>query len=354
MADNTAVDDDTAKAPKTRRVRAKSASNGRVDGHASGAVPAGADGPKAQRTVLLAFLQHGDGPTASIGRHTVEQVRKALDGVDPADREHTTLDVWLESGGGDAHSAYKIGLIFRSVASYIRVVVPDYAKSAATLLSLVADEIYMAPAAELGPLDAQVTHEQEGITVSALDRARSLDDLTETAMDIVLRGGGMVLQYTRLSRAEAITAMLDFSAKFMEPIVAKIDPTMLHWSNSLLRVAKEYGKRLMETRSNCPPGLSSTVPAQLLEEYPTHGFVVSRAEAEGLGLPVKPIEDYEHLAMVNHAYRTAEQHAMNLIGVVPFPPGDGQTRGEGEELTGDEGDECRGERGDDSEGGNGE
>lgn len=176
------------------------------DTAANGSVPSAdaveksaVDTPPQRRTVILGFLQHGDGTAASIGRHTVEQIRFALKDVDPTERETTTLDVWLESGGGDAHSAYKIGLIFRSVASFIRVVVPDYAKSAATLLSLVADEIYMAPAAELGPLDAQVTYEQEGITISALDRARSIDDLTETAMDIALKGGGMVLQYTRLS-----------------------------------------------------------------------------------------------------------------------------------------------------------
>ena len=274
-----------------------------------------------KRTIILALLQHGDGPASSISRLTVEQIRSALKDVDPADRENTTLDVWLESGGGDAHSAYKIGLIFRSVASFIRVVVPDYAKSAATLLSLVADEIYMAPGAELGPLDAQVNYEQEGMTISALDRARSIDDLTETAMDIALKGGGMVLQYTRLSRAEAIGAMLDFAAKFLEPVVTKIDPTMLHYSNSLLRVAKEYGTRLMDTRVDCPPGLSASIPGQLLEEYPTHGFVVSLDEAQRLGLPVQPIANYDYTSFVEALYRKAEGARVNFIDVIPVPTG---------------------------------
>jgi hypothetical protein len=301
------------------------------DGSEDGTVPEAVD--TQHRTVVLAFLQHG--PASSIGRVTVEQVRDALKGLDPKDRERTTLDVWLESPGGDAHSAYKIGLIFRSVASVIRIVVPDYAKSAATLLSLVGDEIYMAPAAELGPLDAQVNYEQEGITISALDRARGLDDLAQAALEIALNGGGMILQYTRLSRAESITAMLDFSAKFMEPVMAKIDPTMLHYSNSLLRVAKEYGQRLMATRNDCPPGLANAVPEQLLEGYPTHGFVVSLEEARELGLPVRPMSEYENLTLVQHAYSEAERRGLNFIAVVPLEPSTVQDKDKDEDGGGE-------------------
>lgn len=69
-------------------------------------------------------------------------------------RENVELDLWLESPGGDAHAAYKLALLLRAHASRLRVVIPDYAKSAATLLTLAADEIYVAPVAELGPLDA--------------------------------------------------------------------------------------------------------------------------------------------------------------------------------------------------------
>jgi hypothetical protein len=294
------------------------------DGQQSRAKRPGEPAPRSKtvdgRTVvILALLQHGNGPGASLSRTVVERVREALDSLDPANRSNVILDVWLESPGGDADCAYKIGLILRSVATRIRVVVPDYAKSAATLLSLVADEIYMAPAAELGPLDAQIGYEQEGMTISALDRARSLDDLTTTAMDIALAGGAAVLESTRLSRAETISAMLDFAAKFLQPVVAKLDPTMLHWSNTLLRVAVEYGRRLMLTREDCPRELAARIPSQLLEEYPTHGFVISIQEAEDLGLPVKPLAEYEFANEVKAAYTDTQTRQANLIGVVPTP-----------------------------------
>ncbi|MCV7368138.1 SDH family Clp fold serine proteinase [Mycolicibacterium duvalii] len=276
-----------------------------------------------RKVVILALLQHG--PQTSINRQTVELIRKALQPLDPATKDSTTLDVWLESPGGDGDCAYKIGLMLRSVASHIRIVVPDYAKSAATLLSLVGDEIYMAPGAELGPLDAQIGYEQEGITISALDRTRSIDDLVTTAMDIAIGGGATVLQATQLSRSESLTAMLDFAAKFLQPVVAKLDPTMLHWSNTLLRVAVEYGRRLMLTRNDCPPELARTVPRQLMEDYPTHGYVISIDQAKELGLPVKPLAEYEFAEHAEKLYVSTYSKGLNLTDVIQLPPDSGSS-----------------------------
>lgn len=270
-------------------------------------------------TIVVALFQNGAGPFASIGHKVVDRIRKDLEVVCSACDGPITLDVWLDSPGGDAHSAYKLGLIFRSVASRIRVVVPDYAKSAATLLSLVADEIYMAPAAELGPLDAQIGYEQEGMTISALDRAQSIDDLTRAAMDIVLGGGAAVLQNTRLSRAETMNAMLDFAAKFLNPVVAKLDPTILHWSGTLLDVAVEYGRRLILTRSDCDEAQADSIPRRLVTDYPTHGFVISYAEAETLGLPVRPAADYPHWSNAQQLHSQATDNGTNIIVVLPRP-----------------------------------
>lgn len=66
----------------------------------------------------------------------------------------------------------------------LRAVVPDYAKSAATLFLLGVDEFFMAPSAELGPLDAQIEYpDREGVTVSALDVSKALGFLGDFAAD---------------------------------------------------------------------------------------------------------------------------------------------------------------------------
>ncbi len=68
-----------------------------------------------------------------------------------------SLDLVVHSPGGDGTAAEKmLDLCRKYCTGRLRVVVPLYAKSAATLLALGADEIIMGETSELGPIDAQV------------------------------------------------------------------------------------------------------------------------------------------------------------------------------------------------------
>lgn len=68
------------------------------------------------------------------------------------------LDLLLNSPGGYGEAAEKIIQICRDhCRRQFRVLVPNYAKSAATLIALGADKIVMGYLSELGPIDPQVT-----------------------------------------------------------------------------------------------------------------------------------------------------------------------------------------------------
>ncbi len=67
------------------------------------------------------------------------------------------LDLIIHSPGGDGLTADKMLDLCRKYCSgKLRIIVPLYAKSAATLMALGADEIVMGEASEIGPIDAQV------------------------------------------------------------------------------------------------------------------------------------------------------------------------------------------------------
>ncbi len=275
--------------------------------------------PQAASRYILMLLQGQDG--SSIGQPMVAELRRRLEDTISEPPENVEIDVWLESPGGDAHAAYKLALVLRAHCSVLRVVVPDYAKSAATLLSLAADEIYMGPGAELGPLDAQIPNEQGGIisTISALDIARSLEDLTQLGMSMAISGGGLVLQTTRLSRSESLTAMLDFSAKFLEPIVRQLDPAMIHWASTLLKVAEDYGERLLKTRNEATQlkyPHYRRLSKSLVEDYPTHGFVIGCDEARDTGLPVFDLREYDSANEAVSIHRSFEDDGTSLLELV--------------------------------------
>ncbi|MFC3695582.1 SDH family Clp fold serine proteinase [Chenggangzhangella methanolivorans] len=70
-----------------------------------------------------------------------------------------SIDLMLHTSGGDIDAADKfIHFIFDSIGptGNLRVIIPDYAKSAGTLIALGANELLMSDSSELGQIDPQV------------------------------------------------------------------------------------------------------------------------------------------------------------------------------------------------------
>lgn len=87
------------------------------------------------------------------------------------------LHLLLHSPGGDAETAIRIVRAAQSRCREFTVIVPDRAKSAATLLSLGAHHIMMGPASDLGPIDPQSY--RNGEWVSAKDVIAAVDYAVE-------------------------------------------------------------------------------------------------------------------------------------------------------------------------------
>lgn len=243
---------------------------------------------------------------SDIRRSTVIHIQKQLDKVVNTSRSQSELDIWLHSPGGDAHATYKLFLDLRSRFKKIRAVVPDCAKSAATLLLLGADEIYMAPSADLGPLDIQLSHpDRETEVVSGLDIKGSLDYLNEFAIQMAILDGAALCRYSGLSRAEVLKDISDFTAKFLQPCVAKIDPHLTRRVVFQLQIAERYAMDMLERRELPKPLSKDTarnLVKQLVSGYPVHEFVISPEEAKKLGLPVQPITTYPFWRLVKSTY----------------------------------------------------
>jgi len=237
-------------------------------------------------------------------------VRREIEDQIDLPREQVEIDVWLESPGGDAHSAFKLALMLRHAASRIRVVVPDYAKSAATLLSLAGDEIFLAPGAELGPLDAQMPEEGSySGYISALNIARAADEVARDALEMAVVGGADLLAITGLSRAQTLEVVLGFSAEFSKPLVCQLDPKLVHHAKQMLLVTAKYAEQLL-TLTGCRN--ADEVAHSLVENFPTHGYVIAYEEAKKLGLPVRPLVEYEFLDGVRSIHRASEE-GLSLI-----------------------------------------
>jgi len=265
---------------------------------------------------------------AMISRATIAPIRRAIEDKVSTPPEHVQIDVWLDSPGGDANAAYKLALMLRAAAKHVRVVIPDFAKSAATLLAVAGDELYVGPGADMGPLDAQMMPEEGSMSaISALDIARAADEVARDALQMAIIGGAELRETTGLSRAQTIEAMLSFSARFSEPLVSQLDPKLVHQAKQTLRVTAEYAENLLR-KTGCPN--AGQIAKALVEDFPTHGYAISIDTASKLGLPVKSLEEYEFANQVLGAVRQ-EEAGKRLIDFLPLEEVIGQPQGHKDE-----------------------
>lgn len=96
------------------------------------------------------------------------------------------LDVVLDSGGGSIDSAYKVLKLLKMYADRVTVIVPFYAKSAASLIAIGADELVMCKNGDLGPVDPQVRDPQSGHFIPAHSIKESVESI-EGTKDIAVK-----------------------------------------------------------------------------------------------------------------------------------------------------------------------
>lgn len=101
-------------------------------------------------TTLICYVS----PNSEIHRDDVIGMVDLLHNVIPG----TPIDLLLHSPGGNIDAAEKLITLIRKRAgtAAVRVIIPDYAKSAATLIALGANTVVMSDSSELGVIDPQI------------------------------------------------------------------------------------------------------------------------------------------------------------------------------------------------------
>jgi hypothetical protein len=268
-------------------------------------------GPEPQRWFLVFFQSGGSSdPLGYMSGYAFHRVRTLMDCHPIA--TGSTVDVWLDSPGGSATIAYKLMLELRHYFSKVRIVIPSFAKSAATLFAIGADEIVMGHSAELGPLDVQVGHpDREGVTISGLDASRALGFLADFALDYLVIGGSSVFASTELPRLDVLREFSSFTAKFLEPMVSKLDPQLVHRAAQDLELATHYAVEVMRRRTdwNGSDQRLIDLAEHLVTHYPAHEYLISREEAAALDLPVTCLEEYDKNGAVGVLYQAYARNA---------------------------------------------
>ena len=190
----------------------------------------------------------------TLDRSAADSIHRALAEYSIRGVTSDPIMLLLHSPGGYPGPAYLIGKMLQEASKKnLEIVVPRWAKSAATLMCCSASHIHMGRLSELGPIDPQVGDPPMP--------ALGLKVAIEHIVDLV----------------ENHPESKDLFIGYM---VGKVDPMHLGYFDRASASAIQYAERLLNSGAH---GIdiqqASQIAARLVHGYMDHGFVIDKEEA---------------------------------------------------------------------------
>jgi ClpP class serine protease len=225
-------------------------------------------------TKLIVYTANPNHPVPAIMIHDVPLFEDLLRSVS----QSTKGCLMLNSPGGDANAAEKLLMMCRQrFTEEFDVIVPDYAKSAATMMALGSDKIMMGYLAELGPIDPQL--QTSAIPGGEVIPARSFIDGLDMIRKKVKEDGDPVQMYL--------------------PMLSQIRPEVLAICQRAIDDARAFAEKWLKKCMLRDDHKQAEAVAEMLSTgaaYKSHGKVIDFNEAKSvLRLNVERIDEKSEL-----------------------------------------------------------
>jgi len=209
---------------------------------------------------------------------SLETVLNSISGADQ-------INLLLHSPGGDGTIVEKMVDMCRSHLSgqnrKLRVIVPNIAKSAATVLALGADQILMGYCSELGPIDPQVPIVVSGMIqwVSAFAFVEARDKLMDQIADAI-------------KKKEPTVGLLQQLAGLNIPFTDEMENQIGFAKKTAITLLDKYMLNPSFPESNERAKKANEIAEKLLSKqlFPVHGQYIDGATAKKLGLEVEVLD----------------------------------------------------------------
>ncbi len=228
-------------------------------------------------------------PYDSIEENTADRFYNAI----PKNKSHKLLLI-INSPGGRIEPAYLISKACKEFSKSFVVSIPRKAKSAATLISLGADEIHMGAMSELGPIDPQFG----GLPALGLSSA--------------------------LERLALLSTKYPASSEmFASYLTNKLDLGVLGYFERVSESAVQYAQRLLKGKKFPGKETAESVANRFVYSYKDHSFVIDRDEAaQSLESHIKTDSDeynlgndiHNFLEQLNLCTRAFKKQNTSIVG----------------------------------------
>ncbi|WP_299105229.1 ATP-dependent Clp protease proteolytic subunit [uncultured Tenacibaculum sp.] len=218
---------------------------------------------------------------SSIEPSSMFQVRKEILDYKKECPKSDEIDFIINSPGGSPADAYRIIRTLRNNFEKVNIIVPFWAKSAATLLSLGGSEIIMDEFGEFGPLDIQIAIQKDDSP--EYDRESALNDeysvkLIESRSKELYYSMYLSLYNTddvKINKVELSRQLFEYLSQFYKPLLSQINPYNLGSKKRALDIGQHYAIRVLTEYNRSLPEYNRQVLVDyLVNQCPDHGYVI--------------------------------------------------------------------------------
>ncbi len=220
---------------------------------------------------LIVYVANTENPNSALSPADIVPLGDALASVGKVDN----LDLLLHTTGGSGDVAEKFVEMCRRYCPHnFRVIVPNMAKSAGTLIALGADSIVMGYCSELGPIDPQIVIVvgNKPQLVSAWTFIRARDQLQEKTQKALAAGENPAIYLQQLAGIDPVFVthceqLMTFARQLVRKFVfSRISQTesAKEWADKVVDFLSKveehisHGRLILsrELRQNCVPPLN--------------------------------------------------------------------------------------------------
>ena len=213
------------------------------------------------------------------------------------------LDLLIYSSGGQIDTPWPLINLVREYCDNLRVIVPWRAHSAATLVCLGANAIEMSPLASLSPIDPQfqlTLGDKKEVVGAGVEDIYGYYMLVQEKLNLDSQG-----------RAEALKVLAN-----------RISPEILGKMSRTRREIRIIANNLLSLHLTGEDIIEKIV-SSLVEELPSHQYMINRNEAKALGLPVVYMDTETELISFNILDSYRDEAKMDEPGIsVSFDSGE--------------------------------
>lgn len=178
-----------------------------------------------------------------------------------------SVDFLLNSPGGEINATEKLVTMLRKTFDNIRVIVPNRAKSAATMIALASDQVIMGYLSELGPIDSQILVPNPDGTIRLIPAQSVID--------------GIELLGSRIAKAKKEGTPLEHYVS----MAYRVDPSLWDLAIKAQELSSQFAQKWL-TKFMCKGDekLAEEITSKFMDvtKFLSHGRMISTEDAKGI------------------------------------------------------------------------